>query len=561
MRMDRFLQACELGQAAEVREFLLLLRFQNQNVSEVLNAAYPHRDDRYSPLVLASANGHVTVVNLLIQFGADATYRSPAGRTRKGTTPLHEAAEGGHSTVIQALLQANPRGGGGGRCRGRGNPNQAVGYVQVTPLFVAASHGHAEAVRVLLQAGAVNYQKREKFSIDTPLLVACSCGHEDVVRVLLHNSIANINDADCAGRTPLFLAVHVGHPRILRLLLRHGADVDRTEGHFSNSALHEAVKRERPDLVHELLAASARLLENHLAETPLCIAIEKSNEAIVRAIVQERRCEVLDRYYRHGQRSKRPLHYACSLVCVSFDIVRLLVELGADVDQRDPHHAGETPLLICARCRSGCARRCKVRVAEYLVRERRASPHLTDNFGRSPLHRAAQSGCDSMVRLFLSMGASIDQPDMYGATPLHFAVRGFSSTRGNATAVAILVEHSAALDKQENGGTTPLHIASRNGDTEMVNILLLRHANTNITNEEGKTPLHVAVELGHVEVVRLLVQHSSCIDQTDMYGWTPLDVASAGGDANIVRILMEVHVAGERGSLEHVKRLLLHGTT
>jgi ankyrin repeat protein len=62
-----------------------------QDVSEVLNAAYLYHDDRFSPLMLAASSGHVKVVRLLLQHGASVTYRSPGGRSTKGTTSLHEA--------------------------------------------------------------------------------------------------------------------------------------------------------------------------------------------------------------------------------------------------------------------------------------------------------------------------------------------------------------------------------------------------------------------------------------------------------------------------------------
>ncbi|KAG7352505.1 ankyrin repeat domain protein [Nitzschia inconspicua] len=598
--MDQiFLQACETGAFATAHETLLQWQSSkdkdgdSSDTAELLNTAYSYNQDRYSPLVLAAANGHAKLVKLLLDFGACITYRSPAGRTRKGTTAIHEAAEAGHANVLRVLLHHD-------ETRKTELANWSIGYMGVTPLHAAAAHGHAEATEVLLEAGAKNYSKylhendggmpslveprggknvsksTQERLVDTPLLVACTYGHDEVVRLLLRNSTHNINDCDNAGRTPLFIAVKVRHAGIVRQLLRAGADVDRPEHHFSNTPLHEAVKRERLDLVQELLAGGAELQENHLGETPLFIAIEKGNLAIVRTIVQARRDQALMLHRsspvavphplyndnRPASKQRGPLHYACSFLnSINLDMVKLLHGMGAPVNQQDPSYLGATPLLICSRCdRSACSGgRCKATVAEYLIQSG-ADVYMTDTYGRTALHRAAQSGCEAMVQLLLRTRAKhrLDQPDLHHhATPLHFAVQGYSS-RGSARVVELLAEKGANVDHQDKSGMSPLHIASRSGAVDIVRVLLERNAQVSVTSSDGKTPLHVAVEAGHLDMVRLLVKHSTRVDQKDVRGWTPLAIACAHGNADLVQALMEVHVAGERGNVEHVKRLLLH---
>ena len=56
-----------------------------------------------TPLLVASMNGHVEVVNILIQAGAEVNTQVKEG-IFKGWTPLHLASLNGHVEVITALL-------------------------------------------------------------------------------------------------------------------------------------------------------------------------------------------------------------------------------------------------------------------------------------------------------------------------------------------------------------------------------------------------------------------------------------------------------------------------
>ena len=187
--------------------------------------------------------GHLSVVELLLQYGAQPMYRSPSGRTRKGTTALHEAADGGYYQILKVLLEQPTT-----------DVNQSIGYIGITPLYIACANGHTNCVELLLENGANNYRKeRHSQGIDTPLLIACTYGYTNIVSLLLQNTTTNINDSDTAGRSPLFIAVKVRNLNIIRLLLEYNADINQEEYHFCNTPLHEAVKRERLDIVRRTI--------------------------------------------------------------------------------------------------------------------------------------------------------------------------------------------------------------------------------------------------------------------------------------------------------------------
>jgi ankyrin repeat protein len=52
---------------------------------------------------------------------------------------------------------------------------------------------------------------------------------------------------------------------------------------------------------------------------------------------------------------------------------------------------------------------------------------------------------------------------------------------------------------------TPLHWAAKNGDLDLVKLLLEIGVNLNAISTSKNAPLHLAAEHGHTEVARLLV--------------------------------------------------------
>jgi ankyrin repeat protein len=92
-------------------------------------------DRGLSPLIVASAEGHVNIVRKLIEYGANST--TVTTTVCENRTSLHEATENGHTDVCRALI-----------AEGCANP-YAADSDGSTPVSIATSMGRGDIVDLL----------------------------------------------------------------------------------------------------------------------------------------------------------------------------------------------------------------------------------------------------------------------------------------------------------------------------------------------------------------------------------------------------------------------------
>eukprot|EP01049_Picozoa_sp_SAG25_P017158 SAG25_NODE_4300_length_845_cov_2.063003_1_plen_125_part_01 len=95
-----------------------------------------------------------------------------------------------------------------------------------------------------------------------------------------------------------------------------------------------------------------------------------------------------------------------------------------------------------------------------------ADPNSVNN-GWPVLVLVAYHGHAEVIRALVEAGATVDQPNKHGDTPLLIA-----SQDGHAAAVEALLGGGAAVDRPDEDGATPLSIASQNGHAAAVEALL-----------------------------------------------------------------------------------------
>jgi ankyrin repeat protein len=485
-----------------------------------------------TPLLAAIEKGHTEVALTLIAAGADPHYTTPYAKV----PPIAMAAAQGSVSVLQALITAGA------------DINVAVPHITLNrhviqqqtvdppesevaidsfPVIIAAWCGHAEALAVLLEAGAITDSKdgeglsaydwavRNKypkvldvlrhFGIDSTyvspneaLLLAAETG-DLVVLTAAWQAGADINTRDARHRskdkTPLMLAAHAGHLAIVQALLGAGADPNLTDRkaddqsdfrsllehtdpetvlslgyRFGRTALMAAAAAGKTEVVQALLAAGANPNPQDVVDyTALALAIENRHLAVVQA----------------------------------------LAAAGVDVNQTVTY--GNTPLLLA--CREGA-----IDIATVLVHHG-ANAHVSNRERETPLIKSAAAGSLPLVRLCLEQGVDVNVIAIGRKTAITYAVgasryvqverdtpsSGIREYRDDGSCwdwqsfpeaeIIELVQALLAAGADPNMAdcdTTPLIEAARNGQLQLLQILLAAGARLELKDRDGYTAAAMA---------------------------------------------------------------------
>ncbi|OAP54807.1 hypothetical protein AYL99_11255 [Fonsecaea erecta] len=188
-------------------------------------------------LQVASGEGHVEIVKLLLDSGADVN----APGKRYSDTALQAASAKGHVEIVKLLLDS-------------GADVNAPGKRYGTALQMASAKGHVEIVKLLLDSGADVNAPGGYYA--TALQMASAKGHVEIVKLLL-DSGADVNAPGGYYGTALQVASGEGHVEIVKLLLDSGADVNAPGKRYSDTTLQAASAKGHVEIVKLLLDSGA----------------------------------------------------------------------------------------------------------------------------------------------------------------------------------------------------------------------------------------------------------------------------------------------------------------
>jgi ankyrin repeat protein len=343
-------------------------------------------------LMTCTRVGDLETTTLLLDRGADVR-----AKDERGWTALNESVWNNHLQLATILLD-------------KGADPNAADNAGWTPLIQAAWKGQTEAVSLLIARGA-EINTRDTFG-KTAFMRAVEMGHRDVASLLLDKG-TDVNAAQADGWTPVMAAVTRQDREMVAFLRKSGAAMTVAaavllgDGKEMQRLVQEAVTKRaqigdapmalliatrdgREDMVTFLLDRCPDIdIKGTCCDTALIFAIGKRHTGIAKALLKKgANVNAADDW------KKTALHHAASVD--DFDLVRMLVEKGADVDASTVD--GTAPLAYAL------GRNPNVKIVKFLL-EKGASVNAASNFDFTA--EVVKSGNKEVLELLKAHGLEL----------------------------------------------------------------------------------------------------------------------------------------------------------
>lgn len=251
-RNERFYNLCGLGKAHLIEKML-----ENDRTFNTINVNWIAFETQSTPLLIASANGHDLVVEVLLRNNAKIAIKDA-----RDATALHHAAQRGYTEIAKKLLHA-------------GSDVNARDKLGWTPLMKACYFCNPDIILTLLEAGAdidaeteqgrtaLHELCRSPTRVSSSYLSLVNIGGTDneatlaEIACMLIEAGADVNKLDHDHFTPLMFAAYHNHTSVALVLLESNCAINKTDKQGWTS-LHWGIDRDHPEIVQLLIDKGAR---------------------------------------------------------------------------------------------------------------------------------------------------------------------------------------------------------------------------------------------------------------------------------------------------------------
>ena len=245
-----------------------------------------------------------------------------------------------------------------------------------------------------------------------------------------------------------------------------------------------------------------------------------------------------------------PLHYACKMIKPNFEIIKLLIENGANVNAVNKNNNSILHSLF--NCYKLYCNKEKVRydIIKYILQQH-ILPETLNIFNKKNQHilmhecRQIESN-NEIIKLLLDKGIDVNCKDKDGNTPLIIACnKGWCSYVCHTDTVKILLEKNVNINEKNNEGYNALFYAIFNYNAKTLKLLLNHKVDMNNCDNKNNTALMVACIYDRYNAAEILSEYCTVEDVNhENYGegredgHTPLTIACRNNSKHIVFLLL-----------------------
>ncbi|XP_076081737.1 E3 ubiquitin-protein ligase MIB2-like isoform X2 [Mytilus galloprovincialis] len=254
---EQMVQAVVKGDIASVQQYIKLKK-------DLVNCKFKE----LTPLMFASHGGHLSIVKLLLENGANLETLS-----EDSNTALLIAAAGKKEAIALYILQ-------------RGASVKVIGSQKRTVAHHASYFGMNELLRATLQKG-INPNQQDVEG-DTPLHDAIAAGNDKAVELLLAVPSIDLTLRNNKDFNLLIFAAFKGNDNATEKLLEKSPELSKTTKTDGFSALHIAAINDHQDVAETLLTKGVTdiNLKNGEGLTPLHVACHEAYFEMVELLIE-----------------------------------------------------------------------------------------------------------------------------------------------------------------------------------------------------------------------------------------------------------------------------------
>lgn len=464
--------------------YLMIKNVESGDVKSVENflSSHDHEIDLnqewngVTPLLVASKCGHLDIIELLLQKGAEVDFQ-----TGKGVCALMKAFEVRKAEVVKLLIENGAQ--------------RSINIGEKFLLTISCEEGDVEMVKALLAKGVhINPSDFPSHNLSvegrgwyysyvaSPVNTAVDCGHFELVEWLLEQDVEVPSGA-------LFLAISKKNSKMVEILLKYSAEVN-VEGKCGWTALMQASYYGKSSIVKMLLGNGAKVDLQTTAKTEMRYVISLyETEEFALALAAERAYVDVVRLLLEGGAQvnlkgsggctalHKVLHYAVSKQRL-IDTVELLLERGAEVNL--PDDQGCTAFMTAVEL-------APPKIVELFL----GAGAVIQTIQWKTLRYLVASPRIEVVRILLEGGLDINRQDENGKSLLMHAI---GAEYYNIEVGRLLLQQGANIDLQDNGGSYALLNVVDIGMYEVAELLLGYDANANLRDDNSRSALSVLLQ-------------------------------------------------------------------